>query len=427
MLDLLVVGAGLSGLMAAYAAARQGLSVRVVGKGLGTLHWSAGTIDLLGYLASDQQDPVLHPLETLAGYLDEHPEHPLAHLQPDQIAETLDSFVALASEIGVPYVGAENGQDNLLLPSPAGALRPTFLVPQAQAAGDLNRAEPMLIVGFKGMRDFFPLLIAENLTKLGFQARPEMLPMDLLTSRRDANTVHLAHELDDEARRKQLGRKLKTMVQPGERIGLPAVLGLDDHAQVIADLQEICGVPVFEIPTLPPSVPGIRLFKALENKLFGMGVRIEKGMEVIAAHKQEPQNGTPGTVNWLESAATGRPMKHRAANFLLATGGILGGGFNSDADGRVWEVVLDLPLTIPQERGEWFESRFIGAGGHPVYKGGVMVNDDFQPVSAAGALLYQNVWVTGHMLAGADSIMERSLEGIAIASGMTAGKVIASR
>ncbi len=48
MLDLLVVGAGLSGLMAAYAAAQAGLQVRVVAKGLGALHWSAGTIDLLG-------------------------------------------------------------------------------------------------------------------------------------------------------------------------------------------------------------------------------------------------------------------------------------------------------------------------------------------------------------------------------------------
>ncbi len=91
--------------------------------------------------------------------------------------------------MGVPYVGAENGQDNLFLPSPAGAPRPAFLAPQAQAAGDLSRQEPLLIVGFEGMRDFYPLLIAENLTKLGYPARAEMLPMALITDRRDANTV----------------------------------------------------------------------------------------------------------------------------------------------------------------------------------------------------------------------------------------------
>ena len=73
--------------------------------------------------------------------------------------------------------------------------------------------------------------------------------------------------------------------------------------------------------------------------------------------------GRPGIVAWLESKTTTRPMKHRAKNFLLATGGILGGGFNSDQDGRVWEVILDLPLTVPQDRSEWFDSSFLKSCG----------------------------------------------------------------
>jgi glycine/D-amino acid oxidase-like deaminating enzyme len=36
MVDLIVIGAGLSGLMAAYTAAKAGLSVRVAAKGLGS-------------------------------------------------------------------------------------------------------------------------------------------------------------------------------------------------------------------------------------------------------------------------------------------------------------------------------------------------------------------------------------------------------
>ena len=50
-LDLLVIGAGLSGLTAAYTAAKAGLKVQVITKGLGALHWTAGTIDLFGYSA----------------------------------------------------------------------------------------------------------------------------------------------------------------------------------------------------------------------------------------------------------------------------------------------------------------------------------------------------------------------------------------
>jgi glycerol-3-phosphate dehydrogenase subunit B len=72
MLDLLVIGAGLAGLTAAMYAAQAGLSVRVVTKGLNALHWSAATIDLLGYLpdntrvdapfAALDQLPASHPL-----------------------------------------------------------------------------------------------------------------------------------------------------------------------------------------------------------------------------------------------------------------------------------------------------------------------------------------------------------------------------
>ncbi len=111
-----------------------------------------------------------------------------------------------------------------------------FLAPAAQHVGDLSRPEPMLIVGFEGLRDFYPALIAENLSKLGYAARAAFLPFDLLSDRRDANTVHLAHELDDPARRRNLAIELKRLVGSGERVGLPALLGLDDHPAALADV-----------------------------------------------------------------------------------------------------------------------------------------------------------------------------------------------
>ena len=58
-----------------------------------------------------------------------------------------------------------------------------------------------------------------------------MLPMDLLTDRHDANTVQLARGLDDRRAARDLAKHLQKLVQPGERIGLPAVLGLDAHSE----------------------------------------------------------------------------------------------------------------------------------------------------------------------------------------------------
>jgi glycerol-3-phosphate dehydrogenase subunit B len=266
-------------------------------------------------------------------------------------------------------------------------------------------------------------LIAENLAKQGFQARAAFLPLSLLTEQSDRNNVHLAQALDLRAQRAKLGGELKRLAKPGERIGLPAILGLDDHAAAFADLQAAAGAPIFEIPTLPPSVPGMRLFKALRARLWSLGVQLYAGIEAIGA-ETIPANGAAGRVQWVETATTSRPMKNRARAYLLATGGILGGGFDSDHTGKIWETVFGLPLTIPQKRYEWFRPAFMDAAGHPVFNGGVAVDPRMQPVDAAGKVIYSNLWAAGGALASVDPIQQHSLEGIAIATGIAAGQAI---
>ena len=89
---------------------------------------------------------------------------------------------------------------------------------------------------------------------------------------------------------------------------MPAILGLDHHAQVLADLQSQTGATLFEIPTLPPSVPGMRLFAALRRKLSDLGVSVYPNMTVIDF--KATANG--GTIEWVASETSGRPLKHRA-------------------------------------------------------------------------------------------------------------------
>ncbi|MFZ2359224.1 MAG: glycerol-3-phosphate dehydrogenase subunit GlpB [Anaerolineae bacterium] len=423
MSDLFVVGAGLSGLLAAYTAAKAGLRVQIAAKGLGSMHWAAGTVDVMGYTSEEMSRPVQRPLDAIQDLSASHPEHPYALLGAHQVQGALDAFRALAGELGLPYSGSATAGENLLLPSAVGALRPAFLAPQAQLAGDMSRPEPLLIVGFHGLRDFYPELIAENLLKQGFQARAAFLPLSLLTEQNDRNNVHLAQALDDRTRRMKLGGELKRLAKSGERIGLPAILGLDDHAAAFADLQSAAGAPIFEIPTLPPSVPGMRLFKALRARLWQMGVQLYAGIEAIGA-ETIAANGAAGRVQWVETATTSRPMKNRARAYLLATGGILGGGFDSDHTGRIWETVFGLPLTIPQKRYEWFRPAFMDPAGHPVFNGGVAVDGRMQPMDAAGQVIYSNLWAVGGALASVDPIQQHSLEGIAIATGVAAGQAI---
>lgn len=408
MLDLLIIGAGLAGLTAALRAAEAGLRVKVVAKGMGALYWTPGVIDVLGYVGVEER-AVVEPWPRIADLEDRHP-YRIVGTEATQRA--IDWFCDCMNASGLSYSG--DGESNLRTPSPAGAWRPSYRVPTGQRAGDAEDRRPMVIVGFQGMRDFYPHLIARNLGAQGQSVRAAMAPWSVLSEQRDRNSVQLAEAVDDPRTQQRLIDALKLVVKPGERIGLPAILGRHNHAQALAALQQGLNADVFEIPTLPPSVPGIRLATALRHELERHGVRVEIGMEAVGFHAED------GVIQYVETATSARPLKHRAQAFLLATGGVLGGGFDSNHAGRFWETVFDLPLTVPQDRKQWFRPRFLGERGQPAFRGGVAVNDALQPVDATGTPVYANLWAAGGLLAHMDPILERSLEGVAIASAVAA-------
>src|SRR5512142_2021024 len=147
MQDLVVVGAGLAGLSAAYAAVEAGLQVKLIAKGLGSIFWGAGTVDVLGYVPGNGGQPVDRPTDALPALFQARPGHPYALLGAGELFSLLDEFAELTARAGIPYGRAAEAGSNLLLPSPVGVARPTWLAPQAQVAGDLRRPEPMVIVG----------------------------------------------------------------------------------------------------------------------------------------------------------------------------------------------------------------------------------------------------------------------------------------
>ncbi len=93
----------------------------------------------------------------------------------------------------------------------------------------------------------------------------------------------------------------------------------------------------------------------------------------------------------------------------------------SDADGNVAEAIFNLPLKKPARSTAWFQGDFLSPTGHPIFFSGIKVNENLQPVDENGRVLYLNLSVVGSLLADTDPIRERSLEGIALATGYTAG------
>jgi glycerol-3-phosphate dehydrogenase subunit B len=277
----------------------------------------------------------------------------------------------------------------------------------------------MLIAGFHELRDFFPPLITSNLHTQGIAARGVYLEVPRRAKRLDYTPRTFANLFDDPAFRQEIGRQLHTMRGTAHRIGLPAVLGLRDPLNVVQELQRLSGAQIFEIPTLPPSVPGMRLFRIFRDAIAAAGGRLQIGSEVL--HSE----GSNGTLEAVYTEAAAREQEHRARGFLLATGGIAGGGIRADYQGKVRETALNLPLQAPAERGKWFASRFLHKDGHPIFQSGIPTDERLRPVDQQQKVVYQNVVVAGTTLSGSDPIEDRSLTGLALTTGWHAGHLLA--
>lgn len=414
--EILVIGAGLAGLTAAWQATERGKKVRLISKGWGATHWHTGCVDVLGYWPLDSDTAVASPAQTIPTLLQDNPKHPYALVGLEQLAAALTALQNLCTAADYPLEGALT--KNWLLPSGVGTHRPTCLAPATMTAGDLTSQAPMLIVGFKQLVDFFPNLVADNLAQTGIPAAQVTLDLPTLAQRHNTTAVNLAEMMEQDTFRDEVAAAVKPHLGQAARVGFPAVLGLAQATAVHQDFQKRLGLPVFEIPGLPPSVAGMRLHRILKAAIEKNGGRVFAGVEAMGCVAET------GQITAVISETASRPRHHRYQHYVLATGGILGGGISTNHLAEVKEVIFDLPLHLPQNRLAWFQRDFMDKRGHPIYRAGIVVNEQFQPTNGDGRARYQNLFAAGTTLAHCEAIRERSFDGIAMATGYVVGRLV---
>ena len=408
MSRVVVIGAGLAGWVAANRLADNGHRVVLLHKGLGGLQLGQGSIDVYGYAPERVTNPIAAVSAAAAS-------HPYAGIGPKAVMEA----VAYLKEL-LPGLLVGDPEANYQLPTAVGAIRPTCLVQPSMVAGQVRDGASWVIVGLRRMKDFSADLIAANLSRTELpdggrlSARAVTIDVAARESEIDSTGLTYARAFDDPAFRKRFCATLAPQLKPGETVGLPAVLGLDDPqawSAVAADL----GHEVFEIPLPPPSILGMRLDQALRARATSVGVRVVSGVRTVAF---DPKDGQVRSVSIATEPA---PRAFTADAFVLATGGFESGALELDSYGNVHETLFNLPVTSvdgPLLHGDYWGPE------QPLFSIGVAVNAAMQPVDAAGSVVYANLHAAGGILAGTPGWRDKTGDGVAAASALVAADAI---
>ncbi|GAB7078825.1 anaerobic glycerol-3-phosphate dehydrogenase subunit B [Megalodesulfovibrio paquesii] len=454
--DVMVIGAGMAGMAATVFAVNRGLRVAQAG-GLGGVDFTTGLLDLLGArpLAGAEEQGVTDPWAALEQLRREEPQHPYTRLNETAIRDSLEEFITFLDQAGLPYVG--HARNNTAVLTAMGARKHSYRLPRSMQPGAAALAEnaPCLLVDFQGLKGMSgaQVLAMQHSPRSGSAAWTALRSVTLPFPGRSGELYpeHLAWALEDDAVVQQLAMAVRPHVGDAAAVGFPAVLGLYTppppaasaggqreghdwpggpvrHGQrhVLQGLEAALGVPVFEIPTLPPSVPGGRLRAAFETQLPARGAMMFPQKRVIGWDREpdgalrlqlvgagEEPGKEPGEAQ--EAPAPAAELVILARTAILAGGRFFGRGLMADRH-RVREPLFHLPVRQPASREGWHREDFFDPRGHPVNRAGLEVDACMRPLGEAGEAFLPNLFAAGAILAHQDWMREHSGAGLAIAT-----------
>jgi glycerol-3-phosphate dehydrogenase subunit B len=398
--DSLIIGGGLAGLTCGIRLAEAGLRCAIVSRGQSALHFSSGSLDLLAELPDGT--PVEQPLKALEALAQQAPQHPYSLMGVQNVLRYAVEGEALLERCLVNLQGS--CQQNHQRITPLGTRRPTWLSPAEIPVAPLPWKR-ITVVGIAGFLDFQPELVAGSLTELDIKVKTAELTLPELDVLRnnpsEFRAANIARVLDKPEQQRLLVAELIPLTEDTDALFLPACMGSDD-SQAFQAISSRLPCPLRLLPTLPPSVLGMRLYNQLRRRFQRLGGLIMPGDAVLKADIGE---------HWVKAIFTRNhgDVPLRADRVILASGSFFSSGLEAKFSG-IREPVFGLDVLAPAARADWCREDFFSP--QPYLQAGVAVDEHFHPLIAGRSV--NNLYAIGSVLAGFDPLQQGCGAGVSI-------------
>jgi glycerol-3-phosphate dehydrogenase subunit B len=421
MFDVLVIGGGLAGTVAALTARARGAKVALASRSWGATALSTGALDVA-------YSPALSPAAQMPRSVAEHvmdivahrPRHPYGVLGLEATLRGLrQGFGHLEKALattGLTVTPLDLEAENRGTPSSLGTVLPAAATLSSHAGLDLAKPQHgrWAVAQLQGAGFFDARRVALGLAhdaEAQSGVCPALEPV-LVAYEAGRNPIATARALDDMAAVERLGVALRERADGLAGFIVPPVVGLDRHVEALRRLREVVGVPVIEALANLPSPPGVRLQRALEAAVTRAGVEL---VGDIAAPVTEGERVT--------AVRTSDALEIRAGSFVLATGRFVAGGVTWTD--RCRESLFGLPVVTelgPMEaESPTGVVRETPVESHPLLTAGVPVGRDLRP-QREGHLAFVNLFAAGMIIGGFASRYALCADGVALATGTVAAE-----
>lgn len=410
--DNIIIGGGLSGLVAGIESQRAGKATAIISAGQSALHFWSGSFE---FLCEAEGNPVVEkPLE-MAMRLS--PGHPYLKIGIPKVEKLLSRVQPLLKEAGI-IVNGSLARNHYRL-TPLGFMKPAWLTLDDYLMVDHPhdlKGKRLAIVNILGYIDFYPRFLKYGLEKLGaecFTADVNIPQLDVLRkSTTEMRATNMSRFLDGKAV-ELLAEKINEVSATADAVIMPAVVGIFSD-EPVARLRSGVDRPLYFIATTPASVPGVRCQLSLRDYFIRLGGSFMPGDTVVKGDISNHRLERVFTVNFGD-------MPLEAGNFVISTGSFFGHGLIASID-RIYEPILGLDLNISGGRTKWYDEDFYAP--QPYMQYGVITDSMFRP-SVKGETI-DNLYATGALLAGFNALKEGSGAGITLATALHAAGLISN-